>query len=273
MHKQCDTNQLHFQGLGPRKVVGDFEGGTLTSDAGGLLLREVDLAFGIIDGFSECFTDYRDQELIEHPLRQLAAQRIFGLCLGYEDVNDHEQLRYDPAIAALCGRFDVQGKDREREQDKGKALARKSTLNRFETAGEEIGPKEQYKKITYDRSECEKFFVDHFLRSYNGGKEPRRIVLDVDATDDRLHGNQEGRFYHGYYRCYCYMPLYVFCDDYLLAAKLRPSDIDAAAGVDGELERIVGQIRRVWPNVKIVVRGDSGFCRDWLMRWCEENEA
>ena len=271
MQQQCDTNQLHFQGLGPRKVVGDFEGGTLTSDAGGLLLREIDLAFGIIDGFTECFTDYRDQESIEHPLRQLSAQRIFGLCLGYEDLNDHEQLRYDPAIATLCGRFDAEGRDRKREEDKGKALAGKSTLNRFETAGEEIGPKERYKKITYDRSKCESFFVDHFLRCYNGGKEPAQIVLDVDATDDRLHGNQEGRFYHGYYRCYCYMPLYVFCGDYLLAAKLRPSDSDAAAGADGELARIVEQIRRVWANVKIIVRGDSGFCRDWLMSWCEEN--
>ena len=271
MHTQCDTNQLHFQGLGSRKVVGDFEGGTLTSDAGGLLLRELDLAFGIMDSFTECFTDYRDQEAIEHPVRQLVAQRVFGMCLGYEDLNDHDSLRYDPVMAAVCGRLDVEGRDRERKEDKGKALAGKSTLNRFETAGEEIGAKERYKKISYDRSECERFFVDHFLRCYNGGTEPAQIVLDVDATDDRLHGNQEGRFYHGYYRCYCYMPLYVFCDDYLLAAKLRPSDIDAAAGADGELARIVEQIRRVWPKVKIIVRGDSGFCRDWLMRWCEEN--
>ena len=271
MRKQSDIYQFHFQGLGPRKVVADFDGGTLTSDAGGLLLREVDLAFGIIDEFTKCFTDYRKQEAIEHPLRQLAAQRVFGICLGYEDLNDHEQLRYDPAVAALCGRVDVEGHDREREEDKGKALAGKSTLNRFEGSGEDVGPDSRYKKISYDRREGERFFVDHFLKRYNCGCQPGQIILDLDATDDPLHGKQEGRFFHGFYNCYCYLPLYTFCDEYLLAAKLRPSDIDAALGADEELERIVGQIREVWPKVKIVVRGDSGFCREWLMSWCEEN--
>jgi hypothetical protein len=253
--------------------VGDFDGGTLTSDAGGLLLREVDLAFGIIEEFTECFTDYRKQEAIEHPLRQLAAQRVFGICLGYEDLNDHEQLRYDPMVAALCGRLDVEGRDREREEDKGKALAGKSTLNRFESAGGDVGPESRYKKISYDRRRGERFFVDHFLRRYNSGCQPGQIILDLDATDDPLHGKQEGRFFHGFYNCYCYLPLYIFCDEYLLAAKLRPSDIDAALGADEELERIVGQIREVWPKVKIVVRGDSGFCRQWLMSWCEENSV
>jgi hypothetical protein len=271
MSIQSDTKQLYFQGLGPRKVVADFDGGTLTSDAGGLLLRETDLAFGVIDNFTECFTDYRKQEAIEHPLRQLAAQRVFGICLGYEDLNDHEQLRYDPAIAALCGRVDVEGRDREREEDKGKALAGKSTLGRFESAGEDVGPKSRYKKISYDRMRVERFFVDHFLRRYNSGCQPGQIILDLDATDDPLHGKQEGRFFHGFYNCYCYLPLYIFCDDYLLAAKLRPSNIDAAQGADEELERIIGQIREVWPKVKIVVRGDSGFCREWLMSWCEEH--
>ncbi len=270
MSRQSDTKQLHFQGLGPRKVVADFDGGTLTSDAGGLVLREIDLAFGIIDDFSECFTDYSKQEAIEHPLRQLVAQRVLGICLGYEDLNDHEQLRYDPAIAALCGRVDVEGCDREREEDKGKALAGKSTLGRFESAGEDVGPESRYKKVSYDRSRGERFFVDHFLRRYNSGCQPGQIILDLDATDDPLHGKQEGRFFHGFYNCYCYLPLYIFCDDYLLAAKLRPSDIDAAQGADEELERIVAQIREVWPKVKIVVRGDSGFCREWLMSWCEE---
>jgi hypothetical protein len=271
MPKQSDTKQLHFQGLGPREVVGDFGGGTLTSDAGGLLLREVDLAFGVIDRFTESFTDYRDQDLIEHPLRQMVAQRVFGICLGYEDLNDHEQLRYDPAIAALCGRADVEGRDREREEDKGKALAGKSTLNRLESAGEDVGPLSRYKKIKYDQARCERFFVDHFLKRYNPGSQPGQIILDLDATDDPLHGKQEGRFFHGFYGCYCYLPLYIFCDEYLLAAKLRPAGIDAAEGADKELERIVGQIREVWPKVKILVRGDSGFCREWLMRWCEEH--
>jgi hypothetical protein len=271
MPKQSVTKQLHFQGLGPRKVVADFDGGTITSDAGGLLLREVDLAYGIIDEFTECFTDYRKQEAIEHPLRQLVAQRVFGISLGYEDLNDHEQLRYDPVIAALCGRVDVEGRDREREEDKGKALAGKSTLQRLETTGAEFDPEDRYKKITYDQSGGERFFVDHFLRRYNSGCQPGQIILDLDATDDPLHGRQEGRFFHGFYNCYCYLPLYIFCDDYLLAAKLRPSDSEAALGADEELERIIGQIREVWPKVKIIVRGDSGFCREWLMSWCEEH--
>jgi hypothetical protein len=250
--------------------VGDFDGGTLTSDAGGLLLREIDLAFGIIDGFAACFTDYRKEEAIEHPLRQLVAQRVFGISLGYEDLNDHEQLRYDPAIAVLCGRVDVEGRDRERKEDKGKALAGKSTLDRFESGGEDVGPDSRYKKISYDQGRGERFFVDHFLRRYNSGCQPGQIILDLDATDDPLHGKQEGRFFHGFYNCYCYLPLYIFCEDYLLAARLRPSDIDAAQGADEELERIVTQIREVWPKVRIIVRGDSGFCREWLMSWCEE---
>lgn len=271
MYKQSESKQLHFQGLGPRKVVADFDGGTLTSDAGGLLLRELDLGLGIIDGFAGCFIDYRDPDAIEHPLRQLVAQRVFGICLGYEDLNDFEQLRYDPLIAALCGRVDVQGREREREEDKGKALAGKSTLSRLECGGADVGPESRYKKISYDEQKCQRLLVDHFLHCYKGGKAPRQIVLDLDATDDPLHGNQEGRFYHGFFRCYCYLPLYVFCGDYLLGAKLRPSDIDAPAGADVELARIVAQIREAWPKVKITVRGDSGFCREWLMKWCEDN--
>ena len=268
-----DEKQLYFQGLGQRSVVGDFDGGTLTSDAGGLLLREIDFSMGIIDGFTACFDDRRNQESIEHPLRQLVAQRVFGICLGYEDLNDHEQLRYDPMIAALCNRVDLTGEDREREEDRGKALAGKSTLQRFESAGSNIDPKSRYKKIRYDENHGERFFVDHFLRSYHHGKQPKEIVLDLDATDDPLHGKQEGRFYHGFYKSYCYLPLYIFCDGYLLAAKLRPSDIDAARGADTELERIVEQIREVWPDVRIIVRGDSGFCREWLMSWCEEHQV
>ena len=273
MQIQSDEKQLYFQGLGPRSVVGDFEGGTVTSDAGGLLLREIDLAMGIIDGFTACFDDQRTQAAIEHPLRQLVAQRVFGICLGYEDLNDHEQLRYDPMIAAICNRVDIIGAVREREEDRGKALAGKSTLQRFESAGSVIEPKSRYKKISYDENRGERFFVDHFLRCYHNGEQPQEIVLDLDATDDPLHGMQEGRFYHGFYNSYCYLPLYIFCERYLLAAKLRPSDIDVALGADTELERIVEQIREVWPDVKIIVRGDSGFCRQWLMNWCEEHRV
>ncbi len=270
MNQQSDTKQYYFQGLGGRKVVGDFNGGTVTSDAGGLLLREIDLAYGIIDGFTECFSDYRKAEAIEHPLRQLVAQRVFGICLGYEDVNDHEQLRYDPVIATLCGEVDVEGVGREREKDKGKALAGKSTLNRFESAG---SPTNRYKKISYEGEKCERFFVDHFVSHYNGGKQPQQIIIDVDATDDRLYGEQEGRFFHGYYHCYCYLPLYIFCGDYLLSARLRTSGIDACEGADEELQRIIDQIREHWREVEIIVRGDGGFCREWLMSWCEENDV
>jgi hypothetical protein len=201
----------------------------------------------------------------------MLAQRIYGICLGYEDINDHEQLRYDPLFAAVCGQPDVEGSRRRRAADAGKALAGKSTLNRLETAGPEGEEASRYRKIFYDGEKIEHFFVDHFLRHYNGGQAPRQIVIDVDATDDPLHGNQEGRFFHGYYNNYCYLPLYIFCEDYLLAACLRPSNIDGSLGTDTELDRIVGQIRTRWPDVRIIIRGDSGFTREWLMAWCEDN--
>ena len=271
MQQQCATKQLGFQGLGNRKVVGQFDGGTLTSDAGGLLLSELDLRCRILDSFAECFTDCRHESYLEHSVRQMVAQRVYGICLGYEDINDHEQLRYDPLFAALCGQPDVEGHRRKRKTDAGKALAGKSTLQRLETAGLGNGEGDRYRKIFYEGAKIEHFFVEHFLSHYNGGKPPEEIVLDVDATDDRIHGNQEGRFFHGYYRSYCYLPLYIFCESYLLSAVLRPSDIDGSLGTDTELARIVTQIRHRWPEVKIIVRGDGGFAREWLMAWCEEN--
>jgi len=273
LRKQCDTKQLSFQELGRRIVVADFDGGTITSDAGALLLREIDLQNGILDSFATCFDDYRDQRFVDHSVRQMLAQRVYGLCLGYEDINDHEQLRYDPLFATLCDQADVEGKRRLRSEDLGKALAGKSTLNRLETAGAGVSPANRYKKIIYDEQRIARFFVDHFLTHYTNGKAPGEIILDVDATDDKLHGNQEGRFFHGYYGHYCYLPLYITCDDYLLAALLRPSNIDACAGADRELGRIITRIREVWPDVRIIVRGDSGFAREWLMSWCEEHEV
>lgn len=273
MHKQCDTNQLSFQGLGRRAVVADFDGGTITSDAGALLLREIDLQKSVLDSLARCFDDYRDQRFVDHSIRQMLAQRVYGLCLGYEDINDHEQLRYDPLFATLCDQADVEGKRRLRSEDLGKALAGKSTLNRLETAGAGVSAENRYKKIIYDEQRIARFFVDHFLTHYTNGKAPRQIILDVDATDDKLHGNQEGRFFHGYYGHYCYLPLYITCDDCLLAAVLRPSNIDACAGADRELERIITRIREVWPDVRIIVRGDSGFAREWLMSWCEKNRV
>jgi hypothetical protein len=257
---------LYFQGLGARKVAVDFEGGTLTTDAGGLLLREVDLRQRILDGFLECFQDTRDQRYVDHGLRQMIAQRVYGICLGYEDLNDHDQLRYDPLFAALCQCRDPLGEGRRKEADKGKALANKATVDRMESGGLVA---DRYKKIICSDEKVRRFFVSHFQKFYNGGRAPKRIVIDVDATHDEVHGKQEGRFFHGFYNCYCYLPLYIFCDDYLLAATLRPSSIDVSSGTDTELELIVEQIRKAWPKTQIIIRGDSGFAREWLMSWCE----
>lgn len=273
MNQQCEEKQLRLQGLGSRKVVASFDGGTITSDAGGLLLREVDVRYGILDKFADCFMDRREPGYAEHSVRQLVAQRVYGLCLGYEDLNDHEQLRYDPLFATLCGQTDVQGLARRRETDIGKALAGKATLQRLESAPEESADLGRYHRIFHDRQRIEEFFVEHFLDHYNAGCQPGQIIVDLDATDDPIHGSQEGRFFHGYYNSYCYLPLYIFCEGYLLGAKLRSSNIDASRGADTELQRIVGQIRSRWPKTRIIVRADSGFAREWLMRWCEDNRV
>jgi hypothetical protein len=271
MDTQCIATQLEFHALGNREVVGKFDGGNITSDAGGLLLRETEKRMGILSGFADCFEDLRDPDLIEHTVAELVAQRVYGLALGYEDLNDHDDLRRDPLLAVLVGKEDPEGEGRIRKQDKGKAMAGKSTLNRLElTPAEPAGAERRYKKIIMKPEAIDRLFVDVFLRSY--AEPPEEIVLDVDATDDPLHGNQEGRFFHGYYRNYCYLPLYIFCEEFLLCARLRPSNIDASEGTVEELERIVGQIRSVWPGVKIIVRGDAGFCRDKIMSWCEDRQ-
>jgi len=266
---QCSRQELLFQDLGSREVVGRFDGGQVTSDAGGLLLREVEAKFHFIDQFARCFTDHRDPDLVEHTLAELLKQRIFGLCLGYEDLNDHEQLRHDPLLAVLVGKKEPQGGDRLRTRDRGKALAGKSTLNRLELTPVRANADSRYKKIVAHLDAMQNFFVDAFLQQYF--VPPEQIVLDVDATDNPLHGHQLGRFFHGYYDHYCYLPLYIFCGDHPLLALLRPSNIDTATGLLKHLVRIVAHIRQHWPQVKIVVRGDSGFCREHLMRWCEAN--
>ena len=268
METQCTATQLEFHALGNREVLGKFDGGKITSDAGGLLLRETEKRTGILSRFAKCFEDLRDPDLIEHTVAELVAQRVYALALGYEDLNDHDELRRDPLLAVLVGKKDLEGACRIREQDKGKALAGKSTLNRLELTPAEPGAGElRYKKIIMKGEEIDRLLVDVFLQSY--AEPPEEIVLDVDATDDPLHGKQEGRFFHGYYMNYCYLPLYIFCEESLLCARLRPSNIDASEGTVKELERIVGQIRAAWPQVKIIVRGDSGFCRDEIMSWCE----
>jgi hypothetical protein len=266
---ECKTKQYEFHALGTREVVGHFDGGDITSDAGGLLLREVEQRTGIIRRFAACFQDRRDPRFTEFTVEELVAQRIYGLALGYEDLNDHDQLRSDPALAVMVGKEDVKGERRRLEQDRGKALAGKSTLNRLELT--EAGPfsTDPYKKIGRDDAAIDRLFVDHFLESHE--KAPLEIILDADATDDPIHGHQEGRFYHGYYDCYCYLPLYIFCGEFLLCARLRRADIDASAGTVDELKRIVEQIRQKWPKVKIVLRGDSGFCREEILAWCEGN--
>ncbi len=269
MPTECIPQQLEFQGLGLRKVVADFSGGRITSDAGGLLLREIAAGTKLLERFADCFVDNRNQARVEHTKLELLSQRIFGIALGYEDLNDHDDIRGDALLATLVGKVDPSGDQRARKRDKGYPLAGKSTLNRLELAPAGVPSEHRYHKIVCDPDKVDGFFVDAFLRAYS--EAPDRIVLDFDATDDPLHGNQEGRFFNGYYDCYCYMPLYVFCGDHLLCARLRPSNIDGSLGSEAELERIVGQIRVQWPDVQIILRGDSGFCRPMLMDWCDDN--
>ena len=269
MPTECTAKQLEFHGLGRREVVARFDGGSISSDGGGLLLREVERRVGILRRFADCFVDHRRADLIEHSVSELVSQRVYGLALGYEDLNDHDELRWDPLMGLLAGKSDPSGQSRQRERDRGKALAGKSTLNRLELTPAKTGPEARYKKIAALPEAIDDLLVRLFIEAHQCA--PRQIVLDVDATDDPLHGAQEGRFFHGYYRHYCYLPLYVFCGEHLLCARLRPSNIDASLGTVEELKRIVGAIRSAWPEVQIVVRGDSGFCREQLMSWCEGN--
>ena len=268
MTTECNEKLFEFHPLGAREVRGGFDGGAITSDGGGLLLREVEKRTGIVGRFAGCFTDHRDAERIEHTVRELVAQRVYGLALGYEDLNDHDELRRDPMLAVLAEKEDPTGESRARARDRGKALAGKSTLNRLELTQAKLEEKERYKKVVMDEAAVDRLLGEVFLESY--AEAPKEMVLDLDATDDPLYGRQEGRFFHGYYGDYCYLPLYIFCADALLCARLRQSNIDGSAGCVEELERIVKQIGEAWPGVKITLRGDSGFCREELMKWCED---
>jgi hypothetical protein len=236
--------------------VADFGAGQVSSDGGALLVREVDGKIKLLERAAACFTDTRSQDRIEHTLEEMLAQRVYGIALGYEDLNDHEQLRSDPLLAVLAGRREL-----------GRPLAGKSTLNRLELSGRN----ERYHKIGYAPEAIDKLLVDLFLESH--AEAPKRIVLDLDATDIPLYGHQPERFFHGYYDTYCYLPLYIFCGDQLLCARLRPANQDAAAGAVDEVRRIVEQVRQRWPDVEIVLRADSGFCREELMAWCECNRV
>jgi hypothetical protein len=253
------TELFGFGAVEGRAVVAGFDGGAITSDAGALLLGAADRAIGLIGQFAKCFIDRRRPELVEHLVPTLVGQRIFGIALGYEDLNDHDELRHDPVMAVLAGKLQAGRTDCA-------PVAGKSTLNRLELSREAAT---RYHKIAHNPAAIEALFVTLFLEAHKTA--PREIVIDLDATDDPLHGHQEGRFFHGYYDGYCYLPLYIFCGRHLLAAKLRPANIDASAGSVEEIARIVAQIRARWPQTRIILRADSGFARDALMAWCEAN--
>ena len=257
---ECSETLFPFEAHFSRRVVAQFAGDWLTTEGGSLLLRQADRKIGLLRRVAGCFSDYRQPERIEHRLEEMLAQRIYGLALGYEDLNDHEQLRQDPLLGVLAGKKDL-----------GEPLAGKSTLNRLELTPVGSPAAERYNKINYSAAALDELLVDLFLEAHP--RAPREIVLDLDATDTPLHGRQEARFFHGYYGHYCYLPLYVFCGDHLLCARLRPSNIDASAGSLEEVQRIVRQIRARWPKTSIILRADSGFCREELLAWCENNEV
>lgn len=266
---ECTQTSFSFATESRREVVARFDGGTITTEAGGLLLHQTEQKVGILRQFTRCFEDHRNPARIEHSVGELVRQRVYGLAQGYEDLNDHDQLRADPLLALLCGKTDVEGKQRRRQQDRGKAGAGKSTLNRVELTPADATAQARYKKIVLDTNAVDELLVDLYIQRQR--RQPKRIVLDLDATDDPLHGHQEGRFFHGYYDEYCYLPLYIFVEEQLLCVRLRRSNIDASEGALNEVERIVGRLRRVWPEAEILLRADSGFCRDEIMSWCEEH--
>ena len=273
-HAAAESNKnsgqlLFFQELGNREVVANFEGGHVSSDAGGLLVSQLDSSYGYVKRFASCFSDHRNGELIEHSILELLRQRIYGIAQGYEDLNDHERLRLDPLFATMCGKSDPLGQKRQREEDRGKALAGKSTLNRMELTPSDADSSHRYKKIVAQEAEIEEYFINEFIRSLT--KDTQQVILDLDATDDPIHGQQEGRFFHGYYGNYCYLPLYIFCGDWPVVAKLRRSNIDASCGALEMIQKVVAALRKRFPKLKIILRADGGFCRDRIMTWCELN--
>jgi hypothetical protein len=249
---ECTQAAFRFAAHFSRRVEADFSAGQVSSDGGAPLLRETDKKINLLERLAACFSDGRDPALVKHGLSEMLSQRIYGLALGYEDLNDHEQLRSDPLMGVLSGKHKLE-----------EPLAGKSTLNRLEL----VGRSARYHKISYSAEAIDSLLVSLYLESQPTA--PERIVLDLDATDIPLHGEQPERFFHGYYGNYCYLPLYIFAGDQLLCARLRPSNQDASAGALDEVRRIVAQIRRRWPAVEIVLRADSGFCREELMAWCE----
>jgi hypothetical protein len=254
---ECNQSSFEFEGVGRREIVARFDGGMISSDGGALLLRQTDKRLYLLPRLAGCFLDGRRQDRVEHSIAEMLAQRIYGLALGYEDINDHEQLRTDPLFGVLA----------EREET-DRPLAGKSTLNRMELGP---GAKDRYKKITFWKDSVDELLTQLFIEAHQ--QPPTEVVLDIDTTDLPLHGKQEGRFFHGYYDEYCYLPLYIFCGEHVLCARLRESNHDAAYGSLAEIQRVVKQLRAAWPEVNIILRGDSGFCRNELMSWCEDNRV
>src|SRR4051794_25523885 len=257
---ECIQDSFPFAPLFRREVMARFDAGPVSSDGGALLLREVEQKIGLLQRLAACFHDHRDPGRIAHTIEQLIRQRVFALALGYEDLNDHDALRHDPLLSLLTGKA----------EPGTTPLAGKSTLNRLElTRPQAEAPAHRYQKILFDPESADQLLVQLFVESH--ATAPESLVLDLDATDDPLHGKQEGRFFHGYYGHYCYLPLYIFAGDHLLCARLRTANTDGSAGAVAEVERIIGQLRRHWPAVHIILRADSGFCREELMSWCEQN--
>jgi len=258
MTTECSERTFEFEGPSRRRITARFDGGTISSDGGALLLSAVERRTRIVERFAACFRDHRDPVRIEHSIGELVSQRVMGLCLGYEDISDHESLRNDPLLCTLAGKHERDAK-----------LAGKSTLSRLELSTADEAAEHRYKKTVLDTSLADRLLVDIFTESFES--EPESIVIDLDSTDFAIHGHQEGRFFHGYYDQHCYLPLYIFSGEHLLCARLRRSNIDGAAGSVEEIERIVAQIRARWTRVKITLRADSGFCREAMMAWCEQN--
>ena len=259
MDTECSADQILFKRLAGRQVTAEFDGGAITSDAGVLLLRELEEQVGLIERLAECFEDHRDPGYIEHTLEELLRQRIFGLILGYEDLNDHDDLRRDFAVATACGKDEPDGGDRRQADDEGEPLAAAATLHRLEMGVERADPEDRYHKISCDLARLQYTLVDLWLQLRS--RPPGRVVIDLDATDVPLHGDQEEKFFHGYYGHYCYLPLYVFAGSWLVGSLLRFSGQDASANSLDTLHLLVDAIQTRWPETEILIRGDSGFAR------------
>ena len=271
MTPNTTLKKIELEALGRRRFEADFTAGRVSSDGGAMLLRALDQRLRLTERLANCFEDFRNPDRVEHSVRELVAQRVFGLVLGYEDLNDHEQLCRDPLLAAVVGKTDPEGQQREREKDRGKGLASPSTLGRIEPTPETAGTHSRYEKVLCDFDAVGKLFVDLFIESFDAA--PSVVIVDLDPSDVSLHGDQEQRFYHGYYRQHCYLPMYVFSGEHPLAMQLRPSNIDGAKGADTLVAGLVARLRTAWPETRIILRADSGFCREGLMSWCEATQG